>query len=62
MHPYNITGGKYRIVVMVPEGKVTVGRFYNTWEELQEAMKGLRDLYAKNGIPHHVGYIEVGIY
>ena len=61
MYPMNTTGGKYRIVVLVPEGKVTVGRFYSNWEELQEAIKGLREIYAKHGINHYVGYIEVCI-
>ena len=55
MHPMD---KKYRLVVMVPEGRVTIGRTYDNFEELHKAMIELRILYAKHGINHHVGYLE----
>ena len=49
----------YRIVVMDADGKVTVGRRFDNWEELHEAVTELRTLYAKHGVSHQVGYMEV---
>lgn len=50
---------KYHLIVMDAEGKTTLGRIYDSFEEVHEAMIELRVLYAKNGISHHVGYMEV---
>ena len=50
---------EYRIVVMDADGKVSVGRKFNNWDELNEAVTELRNLYAKHGVPHQVGYMEV---
>ena len=63
MHPssyYNMSSkGKYALVVMESSGKVTIGRTYDTFEEVHKAMIELRMLYAKNEVAHHVGYMEV---
>ena len=50
---------EYRIVVMDADGKVTVGRKFNNWDDLHEAVTELRNLYAKHGVPHQVGYMEI---
>lgn len=49
----------YRIVIMDADGKVSVGRFFDNWDELNEAVTELRVLYAKHGVKHQVGYMEV---
>ena len=49
----------YRIVIMDADGKVTVGRRFDSWEELHEAVTELRAIYAKHGVSHQVGYMEV---
>lgn len=49
----------YRIVIMDADGKVSVGRLFDNWEELNEAVTELRVLYAKHGVKHQVGYMEV---
>lgn len=50
---------KYRLVVMETDGRVTTGRVFDSFEEVHEAMIELRVLYAKHGVSHHVGYMEV---
>ena len=50
---------EYRIVVMDEDGKVSVGRKFNNWEELNDAVTELRAIYAKHGVKHQVGYMEV---
>ena len=50
---------EYRIVVMDADGKVSVGGKFKNWEELNEAVTELRVLYAKHGVKHQVGYMEV---
>lgn len=50
---------QYQLVIMTEEGRCSFsGRLYN-WEEVQEAVKEMRELYAKHGVTHHVGYREV---
>jgi hypothetical protein len=49
---------KYRLVVMESDGRVTVGRIFDSFEEVHEAMIELRVIYAKHGVNHHVGYME----
>jgi hypothetical protein len=49
---------KYRIVVMETNGRVTIGRAYDTFEEVHNAMIELRMIYAKNEVAHHVGYVK----
>lgn len=50
---------KYQLVIMTDEGKCyCVGRIYD-WEDIQEAIKELRELYEKHGVTHHVGYRKV---
>ena len=50
---------KYQLVIMVAEGATTLGRTYDSFEEVHDAMIELRVLYAKHGVTHHVGYVEV---
>lgn len=50
---------KYRIVVMEIGGKTTLGRIYDSFEEVNNAMIELRMLYVKHEVTHHVGYVEV---
>lgn len=50
---------KYQLIVMDAEGKTTLGRIYNSFEEVHDAMIELRVLYAKHEVSHHVGYMEV---
>ena len=50
---------KYSIVVMELNGRTTVGREYDSIDEVRNAMLELRTLYAKNEVYHHVGYMEV---
>lgn len=50
---------RYQLVVMVPEGKITLGKIYDNWSAMHEAMIELRTIYAKYGVIHHVGYMEV---
>lgn len=50
---------QYQLVVMHEDGMTYfVGRLYD-FEGIQKAVKELRELYAKHGITHHVGYREV---
>lgn len=50
---------KYQLVIMMEDGYTTFsGRLYNA-SEIQEAVKEMRELYAKYGVTHHVGYREV---
>lgn len=56
-----INSKKYRLVIMDTEGKITFGvHIYDSWEEMHKAMDEVRGVYAKSGINHHVGYMEVG--
>lgn len=50
---------KYQLIVMDAEGKTTLGRTYDSFEEVHDAMIELRVLYAKHEVHHHVGYMEV---
>jgi hypothetical protein len=66
MHPrdcsyYCENGNKkqYQIVIMYEDGMTyRVGRLYD-WNEVQKAAKEIRELYAKHGITHRVGFLEV---
>lgn len=61
MHWSNEYSGdrRYQLVIMTEEGKCyCVGRLYD-FEDVQNAVKEMRDLYEKHGINHHVGYREV---
>lgn len=50
---------QYQLVIMHEDGMTyCVGRIYN-WDEVQNAAKELRELYAKHGITHHVGFRKV---
>ena len=56
---YSFSENKYQLVIMMEDGKTyCVGRLYD-WNGIQEAMKEIRELYAKHGVTHHVGYREV---
>ena len=49
----------YQLVIMHEDGMTyCVGRLY-TFDEVQKAASEIRELYAKNGITHHVGYRKV---
>ena len=50
---------KYQIAIMEINGKITLGRTYDTFEEVHNAMIELRMLYVKHEVTHHVGYVEV---
>lgn len=56
---YNSNSKKYQLVVMDEEGKTTLGRICDSFEEVHDAMIELRVLYAKHEIHYHVGYMEV---
>jgi hypothetical protein len=67
MHPrdycphYCENGNKkqYQLVIMHEDGMTyCVGRIYD-WNEVQKAAKEIRELYAKHGVTHHVGFREV---
>lgn len=50
---------KYQLVVMTEDGRTyRTGRLYD-WDGIQEAVMEVRELYAKHGVTHHVGYMEV---
>lgn len=50
---------KYQLVIMMEDGYTSFsGRLYNG-NEIEEAVKEMRELYAKHGVTHHVGYREV---
>jgi hypothetical protein len=50
---------QYQLVIMTEEGKAhRCGKLYD-WNGIQEAVKEVRELYAKHGVTHHVGYMEV---
>ena len=50
---------KYQLILMDTEGKTTLGRTFDNWDEIHCAMIELRVLYAKHEINYHVGYMEV---
>ena len=50
---------EYQIAVMVEEGRVCLGRKFDSLEEVKEAVSELRAIYEKCGVSHHVGYLEV---
>ena len=58
----NYTNGnkkEYQLVIMHEDGMTyCVGRLYD-WNEVQEAAKEIRELYAKHGVTHHVGFRKV---
>ena len=56
---YESNPKKYQLVVMDEEGKTTLGRICDSFEEVHDAMIELRVLYAKHEIHYHVGYMEV---
>ena len=50
---------QYQLVIMTDEGRTyCAGKLYD-WNEIQEAVKEMRELYYKHGITYHVGYREV---
>lgn len=50
---------RYQLVIMAEEGKCyCMSKFYD-FENVQKAMREVRELYEKHGITHHVGYREV---
>jgi hypothetical protein len=50
---------KYVLVVMELNGRVSIGREYDTLDEVRNAMLQLRAIYAEHEVYHHVGYLEV---
>ena len=65
MHPifdYDSENGNkkhYQLVIMDENGKVSFHGCLYDWDEIQQAVKEISELYAKHGIIHHVGYREV---
>ena len=50
---------EYQLVIMHEDGMAyCVGRLYDL-NEVKEAAKEIRELYAKHGVTHHVGYRKV---
>ncbi len=50
---------KYQLVIMAESGETYfTSRLYD-WSGVQDAMREVRELYAKHGVTHHVGYREV---
>jgi hypothetical protein len=55
----NASKKEYQLVIMHEDGMTyCVGRLYS-WDEVQEAVKEIRELYAKHGVTHHVGFRKV---
>lgn len=50
---------KYQLIIMTEDGRCTFSHQTYNWDELHEAMREMRVLYAKHGVTHHVGYREV---
>lgn len=58
-HNENKPEREYKIVVMDAEGKITIGKTYESYGDVCVAINELSELYKKHGIPHRVGYMEV---
>ena len=50
---------KYQLVIMTEEGKCHCVGPIHTWDEIQQVVKEMRELYETHGITHHVGFREV---